>query len=52
LYKFLRILLKLGFNRVLNCLGGIDSWKKAGYPLVKGATLEEYMKKARRNISW
>jgi len=35
LYHLLRILLKLGFNQVLNCLSGIDAWKKAGYPLVK-----------------
>jgi hydroxyacylglutathione hydrolase len=30
------ILLKAGRRRVYNLLGGIDAWKKLGYPLVKG----------------
>jgi rhodanese-related sulfurtransferase len=29
------ILLKAGRKRVYNLLGGIDSWKNLGYPLVK-----------------
>ncbi len=29
------VLLRVGFDRVHNCLGGIDAWSKAGYPLVK-----------------
>ncbi len=29
------ILLKAGFKKVYNCLGGIQAWKKAGYPLTK-----------------
>jgi len=29
------VLLKAGFDRVHNCLGGIDAWSKSGFPLVK-----------------
>ena len=29
------VLLRAGFDRVHNCLGGIDAWSKSGYPLVK-----------------
>ncbi|MGD9131902.1 MAG: MBL fold metallo-hydrolase [Candidatus Bathyarchaeota archaeon] len=29
------ILLKAGFEKVYNCLGGIDAWKKSGFPLTK-----------------
>jgi hydroxyacylglutathione hydrolase len=29
------VLLRAGFDRVHNCLGGIDAWTKLGYPLVK-----------------
>ncbi|MCW4021847.1 MAG: MBL fold metallo-hydrolase [Candidatus Bathyarchaeota archaeon] len=29
------ILLKAGFKKVYNCLGGIEAWKKAGFPLTK-----------------
>jgi len=29
------VLLRAGFDQVFNCLGGIDAWKKAGFPLVK-----------------
>jgi len=29
------VLLRAGFDRVHNCLGGIDAWTKSGYPLVK-----------------
>ena len=32
------ILKKAGRTRVCNLLGGIDSWKKLGYPLVKDKT--------------
>jgi len=29
------VLLRAGFDRVYNCLGGIDAWSKSGFPLVK-----------------
>ena len=29
------ILLKAGFKNVYNCLGGMEAWKKAGFPLTK-----------------
>ena len=29
------ILLRAGFEQVHNCLGGIDAWKKSGFPLIK-----------------
>lgn len=29
------VLLRAGFDRVYNCLGGIDAWGKSGFPLVK-----------------
>ncbi len=29
------VLLRAGFDRVYNCLGGIDSWSKSGFLLVK-----------------
>lgn len=29
------ILLKKGFKQVFNCLGGIDAWRKSGFPLTK-----------------
>ena len=29
------VLLRAGFDRVYNCLGGIDAWSKSGFPLIK-----------------
>lgn len=29
------VLLRAGFDHVYNCLGGIDAWRKSGFPLVK-----------------
>jgi hydroxyacylglutathione hydrolase len=29
------VLLRAGFERVYNCLGGIDAWSKSGFPLIK-----------------
>lgn len=29
------VLAKAGFRRVYNCLGGMDAWVKAGYPITK-----------------
>lgn len=29
------ILLRKGFDKVYNCLGGIDAWNKSGFPLIK-----------------
>jgi hydroxyacylglutathione hydrolase len=29
------ILLRKGFDKVYNCLGGIDAWNKSGFPLTK-----------------
>ena len=29
------ILLRAGFERVYNCLGGTDAWAKSGFPLIK-----------------
>jgi hydroxyacylglutathione hydrolase len=28
------VLLREGFDHVCNCLGGIDAWRKSGFPLI------------------